>query len=83
MQMDRVPMLMTPVPAGHAAQARVAPLPEARGWAASHSAQHTGHEVGICMHGDVTIREANMFAVLRVTICSQIYPRTSCRDDTS
>lgn len=49
MQMDRGPMRMIPLPAGHAAQVRVAPLPETMGWAASHSAQHTEHEVDICI----------------------------------
>ena len=44
-------MIGSPVPSGHAVQARVAPLPDARGWASSHTTQHIVHESDLLMTG--------------------------------
>ena len=73
-QADRAPVPMTgnPVPSGHAAQARVAPLPDARGWASSHTARHIEHRVGL-QRGQCALVAFTCQHDCNLSLCSEVH----------
>ena len=70
-------MMGKPLPAGHTAQARVAPLPDARGWSALHTAEHKEHRFGLQLARTCCLQ------VISVSICSFLLRpamHSACRD---
>ena len=79
-----------PVPTGHVAQARVAPLPDARGWASSHTARHIEHRVIghqktciCCLASNASVCAASLCVPIRpaLTYCvTEAHGRNTARD---
>ena len=79
-----------PLPAGHTAQARVAPLPDARGCASLHTARHIEHRVIghektciCCLASNASMSAASLCVPIRraLTYCvTEAHGRNTARD---